>query len=183
MGTRRYAGQNGQGLYGDEEDSCNSPVGSPYYPDRTNLPRGRQVSRSSIARQQSSVGFSTEDDSDEEPLPQGYGDRADADAEAGEGSRQGMIFRDGQWFTALDERYLLPLFSNSVTARRHHAKHHAKKAARKASSVYNGDSPSGSGTPQHGLSLDISRDQYAPETEDAGSENGKNKSPVTRPFA
>lgn len=178
MGTRRYAGQNGQGLYGTEEEdgSYGSPVSESQYYSGRNLPRGR--GGASLPRQQSNAGFSTEDESEGEPLPQGYGDRGDADVEAGVGGRQGMIFRDGQWFTALDERYLLPLFSNSVTARRHHA----KKARRKASSVHNGgDSHSGAGTPQ-GLSLDIPRsDEFL---DDTGSENGKNKSATTpRPFA
>ena len=81
-----------------------------------------------------------------------------------------MIFRDGQWFTALDERYLLPLFSDSVTARRHHAKK-AKKA-----SVYNGGE-SGVGTPRAGVSLDLGREEDIGG--DAGSENGKNKFPRT----
>ena len=79
-----------------------------------------------------------------------------------------MVFRDGQWFTALDERYLLPLFSNSVTARRHLA----KKGARKAS-VYAGEG-SQSGTPRGG-SLDMGREEEG----DLESENGKNKVPRT----
>ena len=59
-------------------------------------------------------------------------------------SREGMVFRDGQWFTALDERYLLPLFSNSVASRRHHA----KKANRRASGRNaSGDGGSGSNSP------------------------------------
>jgi sodium/hydrogen exchanger-like protein 6/7 len=79
-----------------------------------------------------------------------------------------MIFRDGQWFTALDERYLLPLFSNSVTARRHHAKK-AKRA-----SVYNGGEDDGPASPR-GQSFDMGREEEG----DAGSENGKNKFPRT----
>jgi len=180
MGTRRYAGQNGQGLYGTDDDEGNygSPVSESQYYSGRNLPRGRGSARPAIPRAQSNATFSTEDESDEEPLPQGYGDRGDVDVEAGNGGRQGMIFRDGQWFTALEERYLLPLFSNSVTARRHHA----KKARRKASSVYNGgdSNNSGAGTP-HELSLDIPRggEEFV---EDTGSENGKNK-PSTPRFA
>lgn len=82
-----------------------------------------------------------------------------------------MIFRDGQWFTALDERYLLPLFSNSVTARRHHAKK-AKKAGGPGG-FHVGDA--GGDTPRGGMSLDIGRD----DGYDAESENGKNKMPRT----
>lgn len=41
--------------------------------------------------------------------------------------RAGLIMRDGQWFQKIDERYLLPMFSNSVASR----KHEARKIARK----------------------------------------------------
>lgn len=60
-----------------------------------------------------------------------------------EGGREGMVFRDGQWFTALDERYLLPLFTNSVASRRHHA----RKVSRRANSgtMSPSLSPGGSG--------------------------------------
>jgi sodium/hydrogen exchanger-like protein 6/7 len=78
-----------------------------------------------------------------------------------------MVFRDGQWFTALDERYLLPLFSNSVTARRHHA----KKARRRADHA--GDD-SASGTPRGG-SLEMQRTDGGDDNADAESENGKLK--------
>lgn len=42
--------------------------------------------------------------------------------------RAGLIMRDGQWFQRIDERYLLPMFSNSVASR----KHEARKSARMA---------------------------------------------------
>lgn len=32
--------------------------------------------------------------------------------------RAGLIFRDGQWFQKIDERYLLPMFGNSVAQRK-----------------------------------------------------------------
>lgn len=107
----------------------------------------------------------------------GYGDRGDVDAEAAEhagssgpgsggggagaeegimgiGGRAGMIFKDGQWFTALDERYLLPLFSNSYTARQA-----AKRRAKKASTHRDGrasQGDSGFNTPRGG-SMDVGR--------------------------
>jgi sodium/hydrogen exchanger-like protein 6/7 len=183
-GSRRYAGQNGRGMgYEESELDLHSPAGSPYLgpssqgmkmPLRSNRPTyaGNHASRS---------GFSTnsDDESDEDPLPaasnSGLGEYEDGSGSGnsngnggGEGM-QGMVFRDGQWFTALDERYLLPLFSNSVTARRHLA-----KKARKAS-VYNGGESSG-GTPRGGNSLELQREEEG----DAESENGKNK--VQRTF-
>ncbi|WVQ96501.1 sodium/hydrogen exchanger 3 [Kwoniella sp. CBS 9459] len=194
-GSRRYAGQNGRGMYGEDPDEIDldSPGGSPYI-SNVHLPRSRQAStRSAFGTNNSRSGFSTNsDDSDEnEPLPQAgpshpYGGHeydggreggavsaAAAGGEDGGGMKPGMIFRDGQWFTALDERYLLPLFSNSVTARRHHARK-ARKASASAS-VYNGGE-SGNGTPRGGNSLELNRgdrdDDYGYDGE---SENGKNK--------
>ncbi|WVR06487.1 sodium/hydrogen exchanger 3 [Kwoniella sp. DSM 27419] len=183
-GSRRYAGQNGRGIYGDEQDEIDlhSPDASPYV-SNTHLPRTRQAStRFAFGANNSRSGFSTnsDDESDEgEPLPQAgpsgsYTPHNEYDGDDAGGIKPGMIFRDGQWFTALDERYLLPLFSNSVTARRHHA-----KKARKAS-VYNGGESSG-GTPRGGNSLEMGREEdYLGG--DGESENGKNK-PVPRTFS
>lgn len=168
MGSRRYAGQNGQGLVEEEDGNFGSPIDSPYYQGRLNLPRDRHSSRLSLPRHTSNAGFSTEDESDEEPLPQGYGEPVDVEAE-GVVERQGMIFRDGQWFTALDERYLLPLFSNSVTARRHNA----KKARRKASGAHYNDESGGGAS--HAGSMDLQREEVFDA--DAESDNGKGKSP------
>lgn len=168
-GSRRYAGANGQGLYGDEDSvGFATPLDSPYLSTTR-----RSAGRMSLPRDGSRAGFSmSPEDSEEEPLPSGYGDRGDVEADAAGPSRQGMVFRDGQWFTDLDERYLLPLFSNSVTARRHQA----KKARRQAS--VRGGSDSASGTPRGGNSLELSRvdDEYAGA--DGESENGKVKAPV-----
>ena len=115
-------------------------------------------------------GFSTDDSDDAEPLG---GDDIEAPPGHVSPSKPGMIFRDGQWFTALDERYLLPLFSNSVTARRA-----ASKKAKRA--VHSGGGESGSGTPR-GVSMDIARDggNGAGDEVEVESENGKNKLPRT----
>lgn len=174
-GSRRYAGQNGRGLggggYEASELDLHSPAGSPYLgpsgsggmkmPLRNTRPAyaGNHASRS---------GFTNSDDeSEDEALPSAtLGENHDSNQDS---SMPGMVFRDGQWFTALDERYLLPLFSNSVTARRHLA-----KKARKAS-VYNGGESSG-GTPRGGNSLELQREEEG----DGESENGKNK--VNRTF-
>jgi sodium/hydrogen exchanger-like protein 6/7 len=100
-------------------------------------------------------GFSSNsEESDDEPLA-----TFPPPVEPGEPG-PGMVFRDGQWFTALDERYLLPLFSNSVTARRAHA-----KKAKKASVYSETDSP-------RDPSPDI---EEAPEAGERESENGKLK--------
>jgi sodium/hydrogen exchanger-like protein 6/7 len=57
--------------------------------------------------------------------------------------RAGLIMRDGRWFSTLDQRYLTPLFTNSVASR----KHEERKAMRRsevalASSMGTADAPS-----------------------------------------
>jgi sodium/hydrogen exchanger-like protein 6/7 len=87
----------------------------------------------------------TESD-DDEPLPNATDlERFDQGAQelSGESDHTGMVFRDGQWFKDLDQRYLLPLFSNSVASR----KHEIRRASRRANSVYNGGD-SGPNTPR-----------------------------------
>lgn len=205
-GSRRYASTNGRGLYDEDELDMHSPADSPYLGNGAlgsgsastlHLPTSRKASmalgRSASGRpgfgqgqNQSRSGFSTnsEESDDDQPLPMNDPNEYDLNDPLGSGgnasspSKAGMVFRDGQWFTALDERYLLPLFSNSVTARRHHA----RKALSKRASVYNGagggsgaGGESGAGTPRGGSSLELSREEEG----DAESENGKNKLPRT----
>ncbi|KAH7911297.1 Sodium/hydrogen exchanger family-domain-containing protein [Hygrophoropsis aurantiaca] len=77
-------------------------------------------------------------DSDVEVLPMAS---TSADAEAGspgEGRRDssGAVGEDGKWFQALDERYLLPLFSNATASRTFHARR-ARRSASGAASAGN----------------------------------------------
>lgn len=70
--------------------------------------------------------FATQD-SDDEVLPAAGSthDRAGLEAdENGADSGNRKVWRDGQWFTVLDEQYLLPVFSNATASR--------KQASRKA---------------------------------------------------
>nr|XP_019012925.1 sodium/hydrogen exchanger 3 [Kwoniella pini CBS 10737]OCF51706.1 sodium/hydrogen exchanger 3 [Kwoniella pini CBS 10737] len=176
---------------------------------RPSQSRSRRVSmggRSTFGTNNSRSGFSTNSDSDEyneEVLPsandlnpnsQTIGNSYDPEnleegiTSSGIGSiRPGMIFKDGQWFTALDERYLLPLFSNSVTARRHHAKKQTRKVSsglldRERERISGNES--GNGTPRGG-SLDINRERIGEEdfAYDGESENGKLKSGLPRTFS
>jgi sodium/hydrogen exchanger-like protein 6/7 len=189
-----YGGENG---YEESELDLHSPGASPYLgPSTSTSGMGMQMPQrhtkpgpgvgvggrpTFLGNHASRSGFSTNSDDeseDDQPLPSGPvpagagGDLEGGLPDQGDESMQGMVFRDGQWFTKLDERYLLPLFSNSVTARRHLA-----KKARKAS-VYNGGESSG-GTPRGGNSLELHRDNREEEG-DLESENGKNK--VQRTF-
>lgn len=180
-GSRRFAGQNGRGMFGEDLDdagSFRSPHDSPYADQAMPLSAarrsiGRASGRPGMLHTGSRSGFSTNSsDSEEvEPLPSAEATMGTMDIEAGEHdgqpNEQGMVFRDGKWFTALDERYLLPLFSNSVASRRHHA----KRASRKAS-VYSGES--GQNSPRTGQSMDVLREE---DDNDADSESGKGKMP------
>lgn len=49
--------------------------------------------------------------------------------------RAGLVMKDGQWFQAIDQKYLLPLFSNSVASRKHEEKKIARLAARDAAAT------------------------------------------------
>ncbi|GAA5911986.1 bifunctional K:H/Na:H antiporter NHX1 [Sporobolomyces salmoneus] len=53
--------------------------------------------------------------------------------EGGGGSDK--VWRDGQWFTVLDERYLLPVFSNAVASRKQSAKKKMLQAKRSSFAV------------------------------------------------
>ncbi|KAG8852612.1 monovalent cation:H+ antiporter, CPA1 (nhx1) [Tulasnella sp. 330] len=70
-------------------------------------------------------------------------------------SAAGEIGADGKWFTALDERYLLPLFSNSVASR----KFHARRARRAASAAHTRD-----GSPDIGFDTDDERGSLMDDT-------------------
>lgn len=172
-GSRRFAGHNGRDLY-DERDEIDlhSPGDSPrlnaFDPPRRKASSSLRPNFNTAHSSASRSGFSTnsEDSDDGEPLPPANAFDAHGGESRGSGeAKPGMIFRDGQWFTELDERYLLPLFSNSVTARRHHA----MKAKRKGDRM---GADSGDGTPRGG-SFDLSREEEG----DEGSESGKNKMP------
>ncbi|WFD44528.1 monovalent cation:H+ antiporter, CPA1 (nhx1) [Malassezia psittaci] len=46
--------------------------------------------------------------------------------------RANVIFQDGQWFQKIDERYLLPMFSNTVANRKHEQRKEQMQARRNA---------------------------------------------------
>lgn len=60
------------------------------------------------------------DDDDNEVLP--IANTSNNSEYEGDIDNSRFVFKDGKWFTDLDERYLLPLFSNSVASRRHNAR-------------------------------------------------------------
>lgn len=64
----------------------------------------------------------------------------------------GAVGEDGQWFQALDERYLLPLFSNATASRTFNA----RRASRRLASGNGGGGNSGGGNPGTGESRAVS---------------------------
>lgn len=86
-----------------------------------------------------------------------------------EGGVTGSV-EDGKWFQALDERYLLPLFSNATASRTFHARK-ARRAANAAAQTGSGrHSPAGSGSGGHGGNAAGRRDA-ADEVDDSGLES------------
>lgn len=49
--------------------------------------------------------------------------------------RANLIFRDGEWFQRIDERYLLPMFSNTVANRKHEQRKEYLTARRQSSRI------------------------------------------------
>ncbi|WAR59556.1 hypothetical protein PtB15_11B196 [Puccinia triticina] len=90
----------------------------------------RDSKHGAIASPMSERSIATQD-SDDEVLPSADAQTTQFNLEDGE-ARQGngqdggnrKVWRDGQWFTVLDEQYLLPVFSNATASR--------KQASRKA---------------------------------------------------
>ncbi|KAM0751512.1 sodium/hydrogen exchanger [Meredithblackwellia eburnea MCA 4105] len=130
-------GGGGGGAAGyDREDSA-GPGDLPYR-DSSSVPRprSRQANISSGGGMGSSsssyVGrpeSESSDESDPDVLPA---------ADASQSDIQGdltRVWRDGQWFTVLDERYLLPVFSNATASRRQASKKALLRAKRHSFAV------------------------------------------------
>lgn len=179
MGRRQLGMRTGR--YADDlDDFATSPTDSPY---GNALQLGardsslRLHSKRPLAgpyRQNSRGAYSTQSSSDseaDEPLPSSHNDIESRGITAVDAEdREGMVFKDGQWFTSLDERYLLPLFSNSVASRRHNQ----RKAIKRANSLYGEES--GPSSPRQ-PNMDSYHSDY--EGNDADSESGKGKGGLT----
>lgn len=115
-----------------------SPADSPYRDrDRLARPRSRSANpgagliHSTSSSSMTGQGESeTSEDSDPDVLPAA----ADAPATEKEGDLT-RVWRDGQWFTVLDERYLLPVFSNATASRRQASKKALLRAKRHSFAV------------------------------------------------
>ncbi|MBW0501210.1 hypothetical protein O181_040925, partial [Austropuccinia psidii MF-1] len=96
-----------------------------FTPGRRSFANHRAISSPASER-----SISTQD-SEDEVLPQVGSQPNQYDLEGSDSNHQGnhpsgnrKVWRDGQWFTVLDEQYLLPVFSNATASR--------KQASRKA---------------------------------------------------
>ncbi|KAJ7271078.1 sodium/hydrogen exchanger [Mycena rebaudengoi] len=89
------------------------------------------------------------------------------------------VGEDGKWFQALDERYLLPLFSNATASRTFHA----RRARRSTSGPGGGTTASASGTPAEsddeggeedgGEAVELGVPLVAPRVSTAGQEESR----------
>lgn len=123
----------------DVDGTTVSPGDTPYR-DRDRLPRPSSRARQLSAALRPAATFSiphgseSSEDSDPDVLP-AVGDAPVAEKE-GDLTR---VWRDGQWFTVLDERYLLPVFSNATASRLHSSKKALLRAKRNSFALDRGD--------------------------------------------
>ncbi|KAK0538140.1 monovalent cation:H+ antiporter, CPA1 (nhx1) [Tilletia horrida] len=82
--------------------------------------------------------------------------------------RAGLIMRDGQWFQKIDERYLLPMFSNSVASRKAEERKSARMRA--AAAVGSGSGPGSGGGVVGGGGAGTSSGHASPGGTRSGSE-------------
>ncbi|KIJ60894.1 hypothetical protein HYDPIDRAFT_116570 [Hydnomerulius pinastri MD-312] len=119
-------------------------IGTHYAPRSYN--HQAQAPQSPVVTNVFSAASSESFDSDGEILPMAT-TSADPEAlsraEAGQEEGRPAVGEDGKWFQALDERYLLPLFSNATASRTFHA----RRARRNASHSVNANGASATGTP------------------------------------
>ncbi|KAH8921107.1 sodium/hydrogen exchanger, partial [Atractiella rhizophila] len=94
-------------------------------------------SHRSLPRSNSDVSLASMDSGDE-VLPQGGADPA---------MGGNAVWRDGQWFTVLDERFLLPVFSNATASRRQAARKSMRRSTTALDQYDPDGSPSGAASP------------------------------------
>ncbi|KAH8917529.1 sodium/hydrogen exchanger [Atractiella rhizophila] len=130
----------------DEEDSSDDEDDMRYFQeggygmvDDRDRERGYKDdgSHRSLPRSNSDVSLASMDSGDE-VLPQGGADPA---------MGGNAVWRDGQWFTVLDERFLLPVFSNATASRRQAARKSMRRSTTALDQYDPDGSPSGAASP------------------------------------
>ncbi|SGY12818.1 BQ5605_C011g06615 [Microbotryum silenes-dioicae] len=142
--SRKFGG-NGHAGRNEEEEGVVSAMDSPYS-DRmalksvvsttppSSVPKMGTLHPHGSFKGPSSPSHSSRDsgsDSEGDVLPSVSKAGTGAAATAGEGDNT-RVWRDGQWFTVLDERYLLPVFSNATASRRQATKKAILREKRKS---------------------------------------------------
>jgi solute carrier family 9 (sodium/hydrogen exchanger), member 6/7 len=167
------------GQFLDDESSCLSPgqshprgdptrIGTHYstYNHQAQLPT---VQNNAIFSAASSDSY----DSDAEVLPMATTHstgqpqtNGPVSGEESRGAQESVVNEDGKWFQELDERYLLPIFSNATASRTFHA----RKARRTAAAA-------GQGGSSHGTPMESDDDEGA-EVELGAAEEGSRPRPT-----
>jgi sodium/hydrogen exchanger-like protein 6/7 len=111
--------KNGVDFESSSPTTSDSTAPKPRYRDRTST-----ASSSGARREERSPSIGS-DESDTDVLPAIT--EGTTEVVAGDLTR---VWRDGQWFTVLDERYLLPVFSNATASRRQATKKAARSTQR-----------------------------------------------------
>ncbi|KAG2005652.1 monovalent inorganic cation transporter [Coprinopsis cinerea AmutBmut pab1-1] len=127
-GGVRLGGRNGQwNRWNDYEESTAIPRG----PGRVGVHYGNQAPHSPTANQAIFSSASSESyDSDAEVLPLAPTAHRQSDERRDRNDRPHQpATEDGKWFQTIDERYLLPLFSNATASRTFHARRSARRQA------------------------------------------------------
>ncbi|KAH0834092.1 Sodium/hydrogen exchanger family-domain-containing protein [Lanmaoa asiatica] len=110
-------------------------IGTHYAPRSYNHHTQAQSPSSPVATNVFSVASSDSFDSDAEVLPMAATTSGDPEGHRVEASSHGQeqesvaVGEDGKWFQTLDERYLLPLFSNATASRTFHARRARRNAS------------------------------------------------------
>jgi len=154
---------NGHARYRNDYRRSAKPAGS--YPPSSNPGPSHLFASTSFDGYESDAG---------EVLPMAAHSPRQSDAPVPDGNHGqglGLMGEDGKWFQALDERYLLPLFSNATASRTHQA----RKARRQASMSHPG---SGNNSNYH--SADEEDDDGDLGTSHANASDGTGRPPMAR---
>lgn len=154
---------NGHARYRNDCRRSAKPAGS--YPPSSNPGPSHLFASTSFDGYESDAG---------EVLPMAAHSPRQSDAPVPDGNHGqglGLMGEDGKWFQALDERYLLPLFSNATASRTHQA----RKARRQASMSHPG---SGNNSNYH--SADEEDDDGDLGTSHANASDGTGRPPMAR---
>ena len=134
-----YQELNGKHTLGETLDMA-SPTDTPY----NHYQRNARPSTSAVQFHStpSDVSLASQE-SDDEVLPTA----STSEPIEGETAGTARVWRDGQWFTVLDERYLLPVFSNATASRKQASRKALRSNSRRGGAGAEGEADLGSPSP------------------------------------